>query len=173
MFVVIDIAFKRPALANSLRGRQQELQTIYNPHCEHLYPVSLQVFIILSDCSSFWIIFREPATFHWGIPLSVSCEDLGYRWQWQHFSSPGILIVSVHCSIKLEENLFKAIFHHLLVFILGIMTKKKCVSAQLTFMTHNSFHFTSLEPYLTTHDLNKWLLKSVFWFWMKHLNFNS
>jgi len=68
VFVVIDIAFKRPDLTDSLKGRQRELQTIYNPHHEHLYPVSLQVFIILSDCSSFWIIFQEPATFRWGIP---------------------------------------------------------------------------------------------------------
>lgn len=95
VFAVIDRDFKRPTLSHSLKGKEWELQTIYNPHHGHLYPVSLQVFFILFDCSSLSSIFQEPATFAGEFPLF--CSLWRYRCQWQHCYSHRLWIVSVHC----------------------------------------------------------------------------
>lgn len=57
--------------------------------------------------------------------------------------------MSVRCFIKLEKNLFKAIFHHLFLFSLGIMTKKKVCFSSADIYDTDSFHFKkkkALEP---------------------------
>lgn len=102
---------------------------------------------------------------------SGPCKDLSCRWQWQYFNSAGILTVSVHSFIKLEEKLFRVLFHHFWYLFWGV---KKSVPSQLIFMTQSSFHFRKRHSNLASpHEFNKWLLKSVFWFRLKCMKFDS
>lgn len=71
------IELSRDQLSLSLKGKEWELWTMYNPHHEHLHPVSLQLSFILFDHSSFSSSFQEPATFAGEFPPSVPWEDAG------------------------------------------------------------------------------------------------
>lgn len=149
---MIDRGFKRPTLTHSLKGKERELQTIYNPHHKHLYPVSLQVFFILSGCSSFSSIFQEPATFAGEFPLF--CSLWRYRWQWQHCCSPGIWTVFylVYFTVLSRKIYLKVHFIIFCMSITGIIATQKSVF--LTFMIQNwhlwyNFHFSKKKNHLS------------------------
>lgn len=99
---------------------------------------------------------------------SVPCEDISIKWQWQYLSSTWILIASVHSFIKLEEKSFEVAFHYHLLFILGVMLKKREKS-----ISHKLIFKKAFQLYLIPHDTNKLFLKSIFWFGLKHTNYDS